>query len=72
MKSTHYVGVQKPSKIMENLYLGSADQSDNLAVLKTLGIKYILVAGNNLVCNFPDVNYYLKNLEFHLQTDSYK
>jgi hypothetical protein len=55
MKNYQKKGIKKPTKIIDKLYLGAADQADNLTVLKTLGIKYILVSGNDLKQNFPQV-----------------
>ncbi len=47
---------KKPSVIMDKLYLGSSTQSDNLAILRNYGIKYILVAGKSLQTPYPNVN----------------
>jgi len=47
--------IETPNKIIENLYLGNAADSQNLEKLQKLNIKYILVAGNWLTINFPSV-----------------
>ncbi len=46
---------ETPTKIKDKLFLGNALDSDNLEKLQKLGIKYILIAGNNLKANFPEV-----------------
>lgn len=46
---------ETPTKIIDGLYLGNVDDSSNLEKLQKLGIKYILVAGNHLNLNFPEV-----------------
>lgn len=49
------IGIETPNKIIENLYLGDCTDSENLQKLESLGIKYILIAGNWLKENFPQV-----------------
>ncbi len=46
----------RPSKISEGLFLGNSEDAKNLEVLQELGIKYILIAGNNLNIHFPKVD----------------
>ncbi len=53
-------GHKSPSVIMDKLYLGSINQADNLAILRTYGIKYILVAGNSLPTPYPNEFTYKK------------
>jgi hypothetical protein len=57
MNST-FMAIKKPTRIMEGLYLGGENEANNLAILKNLGIKYILVCGRNLTCPFPDVKFF--------------
>lgn len=44
-----------PSKIIDGLYLGNSEDAKDLKVLQELGIKCILVAGNNLEIHYPNV-----------------
>lgn len=44
-----------PNQIIDKLYLGDCDDSENLKVLLELGVKYILIVGNNLYTHFPQV-----------------
>jgi hypothetical protein len=55
-----------PNKIIEGLYLGSANESEDKKNLKSLGIKYILTIGTALECHFPkDFKYFKIDLEDH-------
>jgi hypothetical protein len=44
-----------PSTIDDKLYLGGLYDAQRKEELKELGVKYILVAGKNLIINFPNV-----------------
>ena len=44
---------KKPDLIIDKLYLGNCDASENYELLKELKISHILVAGNYLQQKFP-------------------
>jgi len=49
------VKTKKPDLIEEKLYLSGFRESQNLSVLKELGITHILICAKNLKVHFPKV-----------------
>jgi hypothetical protein len=47
---------RKPTKVLEKLYLGGIFDASRKDSLIKLGIKYILVVGNNMEHIFPNVD----------------
>jgi len=44
-----------PTKITNNIFLGPMESAENKEILINLGITHIIVAGQYLLENFPDV-----------------
>jgi len=53
-----------PTKVLEKLYLGGIFDASRIDSLLKLGIKYILIVGNNMEPLFPNVDYFSSRTSF--------